>query len=285
MIRCWLTSCLLVALSPLFAFAEGENRQVVVRGTGAVTVPADELHLSVEVRTSGEAFDVIKQRNDVLLKQVMELATKHKLPSPPIESTLATFDFSAQAARQVAGSKGQKSQSSGKGEDPFAPDEKSPPLSLSRRITLRFEELEQATEVLTKLTSLDAVRESRELLLSPLQASVKDTSPHEAKARRQAVQLAREKAALLAEASGLELGAAIAIADETSSTSHSRPRLDDPFDPFGRHVPPAADDRHSLPSVFVVFEKKSPAAPDHLPPAQIEISVSVRITYEAQQPK
>jgi len=289
-------SLLIFSLVAAFASAAAtgqETRKIEVRATGEVTVAADELTLPIEVNTGGEDFAALKQRNDLLLSQLFDLLATHKVPRPEIDSTTGVFDFSPdEPYRNYNNQKGQVQQAfkqPNANADPFG-DVKLPgaeksskvPMHLSRRLTLKFTSLTHATELLAKLTALDAVKKSRELRLSPLQASVKDAEKHQARARKAAVQNALEKAQLLAEASNLKLGPALSIVDETTS-GHSRATYfpPSPFgaDPFGRLDPRSELDPRASDSTFVIFQPEK--APTDLPPGQIQFTVMLRIIYEA----
>jgi uncharacterized protein YggE len=286
LIMCWVVLVLTSA-----AAVGQETRKIDVRATGAVTVPADELTLSIEVITGSEDFAALKQRNDLLLSQLYELLATHKVDRPEIESTTGTFDFSPDDPyRSFGNQKGQVQQAfkQPNTNEPFgAPklpvDEKSArvPIHLSRRLTLKFTNLFHATELLAKLTALDAVKKSRELRLSPLQASVKDAEKHLARARKVAVQKALEKAQLLADASNLKLGPALSIEDE-SVAGHPRSVFFPPApfgaDPFGQLDPRSELDSRASDTSFVVFQPEK--GPADLPPGQIQFSVMVRVIYE-----
>lgn len=280
----WLTLNLMTSA----AFAQ-EVRKIEVRATGGVTVAADELTLRVEIITAGDDFAALKQRNDLLLSQLYELLAMNKVQRPEIESTKGTFDFSQEQPRQgFQGSKGEFQQAIQK---PFSPDpfggpkqdaaqaSADPSMYLSRMLTLRFASLSQATELLAKLTTWDAVKKSREIRLQQLIAGVKEGESHQSRARQAAVQNALKKAQLLAGASNLKLGPAVSIVDE-SAEGHSRSGgFVDPLnaDPFGRHGSPALD------SAFVVFQPAPGAAESS--PGQIHFSVTLRVVYEATLPK
>ena len=249
-----------------------EPRKIEVRATGEVTVPADELRLPLELNTSGNDFEDVKQRNDELLEQVLDVVDAHKLARPAVESTMATFDFSpSEPRRSFPSAKGNQQANRGKNDDPFGePDTSGPPLHMSRRLILRFGRLAEATEVIAELTALDVVRESREVRLSSLQAGLKDPVSHQRKARRLAVQRAREQAAELAEASGLQLGAPLNV-DELGISDAGSGRFGPMDDPFGPSVPR--------------FRPIGPPQDDDGPrnaqsAAQITVSLSVRVVYE-----
>jgi uncharacterized protein YggE len=278
-----------------------ESRKIEVRATGEVTVAADELTLPIEINTGSEDFAALKQRNDLLLSQLFELLATHKIDRPKIESTTGTFDFSPDDPYRNYGQKAQVQQSfkqpnananananpNPNASDPFG-DPKLPgaeksvriPMHLSRRVTLKFTNLSQATELLAKLTALDPVKKSRELRLSPLQARVKDSEKHLAQARKAAVQNALEKAQLLAEASNLKLGPALSIVDETAAGDPRSVYFPPAFgpDPFGQVDPGQRLEPQASGSTFVVYQaEKTPA---DLPPGQIQFSVMVRVVYE-----
>jgi uncharacterized protein YggE len=289
MFRSLLAFSLLAALSFAATFAQ-ETRKIEVRATGEVTVAADELTLPIEVITGSEDFAQLKQRNDLLLSQLFDLLTTHKVERPEIEYTTGTFDFSPDDPYRNYG-KGQVQQAfkqPNANADPFGEAkpqgaEKSTriPMHLSRRLTLRFTSLSHATELLTKLTALDAVKKSRELRLSPLSATVKESEKHQARARQAAVQKAMEKAQLLADASKLKLGSALSITDETASGSSRAVYF--PADPFGRLDPRSELDPRTSDTAFVVFQPEK--GPAELAPGQIQFSVMVRVVYEATLPK
>jgi uncharacterized protein YggE len=267
-----------------------ETRKIEVRATGEVTVAADELTLPIEVITGSEDFAALKQRNDLLLSQLFDLLATHKIERPKIESTTGTFDFSPDEPYRNYGQKAQVQQSfkqPNANADPFGEPklpgaEKSAriPMHLSRRLTLKFTSLSQATELLAKLTAMDSVKKSRELRLSPLQPKVKDAEQHLAQARKSAVQNALEKAQLLAEASNLKLGPALSIVDETAAGNSRSVFFPPAFgaDPFGqvdpgKHLDPQAGD-----TSFVVYQAEK--APADLPPGHVQFSVMVRVVYE-----
>jgi uncharacterized protein YggE len=269
-----------------------EPRKIEVRATGEVTVAADELTLPVEVITGGDEFGAVKQRNDLLLTQLFELLSAHKMPRPAIESTTGSFDFSPDEPyrnygnQKAQGAKQTFNQPANNANDPFGEPkfpggEKSArlPIHLSRRVTLKFTSLAQATELLAKLTALDAVKKSRELRLSPLQASAKEVESHQEQARLNAVRKALQKAELLAQASNLKLGPALSITDETTS-GHSRAVYFSPAsDPFGRLDPRSELDPRATDLAFVIFQPEK--APAELAPGQIQFTVMVRVVYEA----
>jgi uncharacterized protein YggE len=281
-----------VVLAFVGAAAVGqETRKIDVRATGAVTVAADELTLSIEVITGSEDFATLKQRNDLLLSQLFELLATHKVDRPEIESTTGTFDFSPDDPYRNYGNQKNQVQQAFKqpnASDPFGEPklpgaEKSArvPMHLSRRLTLKFTNLAHATELLAKLTALDAVKKSRELRLSPLQASVKDAEKHLARARKAAVQKALEKAQLLADASNLKFGPALSIEDESVAGNPRSVFFPPSFnpDPFGQLGPRSELDPRAADTAFVVFQPEKGAA--DLPPGQIQFSVMVRVVFEA----
>jgi uncharacterized protein YggE len=294
MIRFWLAGCLLLTGLPAAAQVRAQTpHRIEVRASGEVTVAADEMRVPLELSTMGTDLGAVKERNDALLKQIFEVLATQKLPQPAIEATSATFDFSRDDEGRNYSPKGKVNQTpSGKGKGfDDGPSERPSPIQLNRHLTLRFDGLPAAAELLAKLTALDAVRKTREVRLSALQPSLKDPAPHQSKARRLAVEACKAKATLLAEASELKLGPAIAIFDEaTGSSSYPRatylsPAPADPFgDPFGRAAP--AGDKRSSTFAFVAFQagkEKSPTDPERLPPGQVTISASVRIVYEATE--
>jgi uncharacterized protein YggE len=284
----WLTVGLLASCLPMAATAQTEPRTIAVRATGTVTVAADELRLPLELTTSGEDFAKVKGRNDQLLEQVLDLVDSHRLRQPAEEATTGAFDYSVNESGQKGYfSKPQAFQGKGsKNDDPFAPPHRhDPPLRMSRKLTLRFDDLSQATELLAELTDLDEVRNSHEVVLSTLQAGLKDPEPHQRKARRLAVRMCKEHAEELVEASGdLHLGAPLKISEEPTSVlpSYGRftPPTDDPFgDPFGHRLPRS---KLSLPIGYVAYQRRDVEENEQsLPAAQITVSVSVNIVYEA----
>lgn len=276
----WLPVALVISALPQLAMAQGQLRKIEVQATGEVTLPADELRLPLQILTTGNHFGTVKDRNDQLLEGILELAADHQLPRPAIESTTATFDFSPKESRRhILSGKANQQAARNKGDDPFDSSESGdiprPPLRMVRRLTLRFEDMSHATEVLTELTDWDAVQVTREVLLSPLQAGLQVVLRQQRKARRLAVKRAKEKAAELAEASGLQLGAPISVDEATSNADFDRftPPFDDPFD-------------SSYPRFRPMGRLPGAAAPeDDSAPAQVTTSVGVVVVFEAWRPE
>lgn len=291
MLRSLLMGSLVLAFAGAGAVGQ-ETRKIEVRATGEVTVAADELTLPIELITGSEDFAALKQRNDLLLGQLFDLLATHGVHQPEIDSTTGTFDFSPDEPYRNYNQKGQVQQAFKQPapNDPFG-EPKLPgveksirvPMHLSRRVTLKFTNVSQATKLLAKLTALDAVKKSRELRLSPLQASVKDADKHLSRARKMAAQNALAKAILLADASKLRLGPALSIIEETNS-GHSRAvYFPAGADPFGRLDSRSELDPRASDTTFVLFQPEK--GPAELAPGQIQFSVMVRVVYEATLPK
>lgn len=297
MTRYGVCGCLLTMLMVATANAQALPRRIEVRGRGEIKVPADQVVFDVTVLTTGDEVATTRTRNDTLTQQVFALAKSLDQPQPVIESTELSFRFENEVRGFAPGEKGQAKQQTPRGKESPFEAEPQPPVTMMRQISLRFESLSQAVELLEKLTALDAVHMTRELRLSTLHCSVKDPDIHQQKARKLAVAAAQSQAALLAEASKLTLGAAVEVVDESAGIiSHvGSPRRHsslDPFDPFGNATPRPETDRESSSQIeYVAFQSPARKAGDKaldlesLPPAQITITASVRVTFEASLPK
>lgn len=109
------------------------------------------------------------------------------------------------------------------------------------------------------------------------------------KARRLAVENARDKAVVLAEQTGLKLGDAIQIIDD--STDHvgalRRPAHDVPdSDPFGANLERARDLHISADERLIAFRAAHGEKfdVDSLPPAEITVAATVRIVSAVAKP-
>lgn len=299
MTRYGVWGCLLTMLMVATSNAQAIPRRIEVRGRSEIKVPADQVVFDVTVLTTGDEVATTKTRNDTLTQQVFALAKSLDRPQPVIESTELKFQYENQRPGPVVQWARPKQQVQDGKESSFEP-EPQPRMSMvrqlemTRQLTLRFDSLSQAVEVLEKLTALDAVGKTRELKLSPLRCGVKDAEAHQQKARKLAVAAAQSQAAVLAEASKLTLGAAVEVVDESAGMMPhvSLPAPYSSFDPFGSTTPrPAADRESSSQFEFVAFQAAARKAADKeldlesLPPAQITITASVRVIFEASLPK
>jgi uncharacterized protein YggE len=281
--RCLGLAVLIAFSTALAADADPPARQIEVRAVGETVVPADQLILPVSIVTTGSEALPVKERNDLLLKQLFDLLAAQKLARPDIESTTETFNFSTDEEGNDVAPKQKFQAPSGKGKDPFEPRRAEPPLRLTRQLTLRFESLSQATALLAKMTALDAVRKTNEVQLAPLRIGLKDARSQSDEARLKAVRLCKEKATQLAQASELKLGPPIAIYDESASSSYPH-SVYLPPDPFGEAPLPAGHgpSERSGRIEFAAFQAPKPAADAEPPPGQVRTSVGVRIVYEAE---
>jgi len=294
MTRNGVCGCLLTMLMVATVHAQAIPRRIEVRGRGEVKVPADQLLLDVTVLTTGDEVAATKTRNDSLTQQVFALAKSLDRPQPVIESTELRFQFEENEVLGFApAQKAQTKQQTPRGKESPFEAEQQPPVTMTRQLALRFESLSQAVDLLAKLTALDAVHKTRELRLSPLRCGVKDRDAHQQKARKLAVAAAQSQAALLAEASQLTLDAAVEVIDESTGIAPhvSLPGPYSVYDPFSSVTPRAETDRESSsPFELVAFQAAARKAGDKeldlesLPPAQITITASVRVIFEASLP-
>ncbi|HTN76987.1 MAG TPA: SIMPL domain-containing protein [Pirellulaceae bacterium] len=271
------------------ARAEEPRRTIEVSATEEVEVDSDYVALTLGIATNGEEIEAVKKRLDALTRDVYDLAAAQRLSPPTLSSTSVRCEFRDEETHAPSG-KGQQqypsSKGQGKGGDPFSePDERHPPISMSRGVAIRFSTLPQALQLLKKLTTWDSVRKSREITLEPLVFGVTEPLPIAQKVRQQAVKLAKVKAKALADASGLKLGQALSIKETSSSNSLGPSWSDDPFSA----VTPPRDLTGAEAIQHVAVQREAPKASggkidlDELAPQKIQISVRVEVVYEAKE--
>lgn len=262
------------------ASADDLKDAVYVVGTGEVIVPSDSVISRLIVTTGNSDLQETKSRNDRIAMQIYELADAQQIPRPVLTSTSLSFDFDPHPTRQYRGKGGKEKRAYSEDESPV------PPIQMLRRIEARFDDLNQAIRFIGEVVKWESVHKTRELTLEPLDFVVAHPHDHLMEARRRAVASAKETAALLAERNGLELGRAIQIYDQaTNAIGPVRNSVDDPFAAAG-HVEAGP---HSIPSIrLVAMGEERPREKfdiDHVPPAQIKITASVKIVFEVHKPK
>jgi uncharacterized protein YggE len=275
------------------ANADNPVNTVEVHGTGAITVPSDIVVLRLSVTTCHADLREAKKRNDQIAAPIYELAESQHVARPTLLATRMNFDFvPPQSAANQEDEKvqsnqlfqgGKKGVAQGRAEPP------EPPIHLARDLEMKFHDLNQAIKFVAEMVKWDPVRTTCELRLAPLSFGVSSRDKQLAEARRRAVASAREKAQLLAEQNGLKLGSATLIFDESSDFigDPNRPAAAAPllppgaFDPFGA-APPAETRGYSPTMRLVAMQKEVPEKIDldHVPPAQVTISASVKIVFE-----
>jgi uncharacterized protein YggE len=299
---------LLGLVIPPRASADNLKDFVEVRGTGEVIVSSDAIVSRLSVTTGSSDLDEAKNRNDRITTQIYELAAAQHLSRPTLMATMLNFDFDPRP--EYKGGKG-----GGKEDDfqqqsalPSLPpgkeyrakgessdtEPREPPIHMSRDVEVKFDDLNRAVRFLGEVVKWEATRVTRELRLAPLSFRVANSHDHFLEARRRAVASAKEKATLLAEQSGLKLGNATQIYDESADGDVGRNRaptlppaempgrFDDPFSLTGGEIR-----TYASPSIRLVAMREAPPEKldlNRVPPAQLVITASVRIVFELHKP-
>ena len=282
------------------ANAENPVNTVDVHGVGVVIVPSDSVVLRLSVATCHADIQEAKKRNDQITTPIYELAESQHLSRPTLLATRMSFDFvtqqrvanqedeDAQSYQQFEGVKGGK-----KGVRYPRAERPEPPVHLSRNLELKFRDLSEALKFLAEMVKWDSVRKTCELQVAPLSFGIASRDEHLAEARRRAVSSAREKAQLLAEQNGLKLGRATLIYDDSpdfvgeSATPAPTPTpfLPGERDPFGAALPiEMRGTPHAIRLAAMQREVPKELDLDHVPPAQVTITASVKIVFEINKP-
>ena len=242
-------------------------------------MPSDVLALPLSVAIDRADVQKAKDDCDRITKQIYELAESQGIPRPRLLTTDLRLGFD----RESSGKGG----SGGKKGGPYVEAESGEPsIHISRHLEVRFENLPQAVSFVGAIVNWDSVRKTHELRLIPLRLDVADRKSPSLEARRHAVENARERAALLAEQTGLRLGDAIRVYDDVPERAVTFPD-DDPFGgPYGESR--VMSMQQHLPTEFrLVAASTAPSLEeldlDQLPPAQVELMRTVSIVYEARK--
>lgn len=277
----WILALAVAMWSPSLAAAVSPKATVEVRGTGEVTVPADRVILHFSIVTSHGEVLKARERNDQLTKQIYEAGEALQIPRPALLTTALSLEFASQQHGPSEQKAVQQQWPQAKGTaEPFQQAEATPSLQMVREVEVRCGRLEQAVALLAKVVPWEAVAKTHEIRVLPLRCDVTDRSKSLAEARRRAVTQAREKAEVLAEQAGHKLGPVRQVVDEECGAS-ALPR---PYDPYDRDPFSAPVGTLGVPLHLVALSVEAAEGFDleRLPPAQIRLTVTVRIVFELE---
>lgn len=178
-----------ISITPVTA--DSSFRTLTVTGVGEATAVSDQAVLRVSFETDGETVDEALQRHQEEVERVQALLDDNRIPEDKVFIDRASVG-------ETTGDYGGPPETDG--------------FTASRMLTVHIDDLDRVPRLMA-----DLVKDSGDDLLSVQRRTVnvnyvlQNREPLRADALRQAVQDASERAALIAEMAGLELGRVVMV--------------------------------------------------------------------------
>lgn len=176
---------------PALALAEAaEGATITVTGAAAVTLKADYARISVGVSTTAKTVEEASAENNAAIHAVIAALKEAGIPEDDVATSSYTvraeYDYSSLGKQKLTG------------------------YNVTNQLTVTLRDMEHIGATLDQLTAAGANNIYNIEFLSTQAAEAQD------EATAYAVQDARRKAQLLADAAGLELGGILSISETTS---------------------------------------------------------------------
>ena len=190
---------LAAVLAALPATAQDDFRTIVVSGSGEAFAPSDRAVVSVSFSTEGATADEALSQHETEVARVRQILTEAGVPDGDV--TLQRASVGPQGARGFPGS--------GSDDDAY---------SVLRQLTVRVDDLD-AVPALVAALSTDADDDVLAVQVRNVDVSyvLADDGALRRAALRGAVDDARERAALIAEATGVTLGEVLDVSEGLAS--------------------------------------------------------------------